>query len=405
MAMLKWILIILGVFMSPLVLQAANFTGLGDFPGGSFNSAALEISADGTTVIGRGHSARGREAFRWTSEMGMTVLGVLSEEALPGGVPGGTPFLSDAHGVSSDGNTVVGLGVSINGSEAYRWTSETGMVGLGDLAGGDFFSNARGVSEDGNTVVGQSESSNGREAFRWTSETGMVGLGDLPGGSFPDIGTEFESSAAAISADGTTIVGQGVSTNGREAFRWTSETGMIGLGDLPGGRFFSLASGVSVDGSTVVGESWSAEDIQAFRWTQETGMVGLGDLPGGDTYSLAHGVSTDGSMVVGRGTSDRGAEAFLWTEQEGMQSMESFLINNHGLTESLAGWELIDAFDLSADGLTFIGWGRNPLGDNEAWIARLGSPNPIVPEPGTILLFGTGTFGVMAWRLKQRGKF
>ena len=36
----------------------------------------------------------------------------------------------------------------------------------------------------GSVVVGRSESTSGREAFRWTQETGMVGLGDLAGDFF-----------------------------------------------------------------------------------------------------------------------------------------------------------------------------------------------------------------------------
>jgi probable HAF family extracellular repeat protein len=58
------------------------------------------------------------------------------------------------------------------------------MVGLGDLVGGTFDSTARGTSANGSIVVGQSSSVNGNEAFRWTQTTGMVGLGDFPGGSF-----------------------------------------------------------------------------------------------------------------------------------------------------------------------------------------------------------------------------
>jgi len=51
---------------------------------------------------------------------------------------------------------------------------------LGDLAGGDFASDALGVSADGSVVVGSSSSALGfSEPFRWTSEGGMVGLGDL----------------------------------------------------------------------------------------------------------------------------------------------------------------------------------------------------------------------------------
>ena len=43
------------------------------------------------------------------------------------------------------------------------------------------------------------------------------------------------------------------SASGREAFRWTSDGGMVGLGDLPGGEFTSYATGVSGDGIAVLG--------------------------------------------------------------------------------------------------------------------------------------------------------
>src|SRR5689334_4676153 len=57
-----------------------------------------------------------------------------------------------------------------------------------------------------------------------------------------------------------------------------------GLGQLPGGELSnSSADAVSADGSTVVGTSSSdRSDLEAFRWTAATGMVGLGFLPGGD---------------------------------------------------------------------------------------------------------------------------
>src|SRR5881275_331543 len=70
------------------------------------------------------------------------------------------------------------------------------------------------------------------------------------------------------------------------------------LGDLPGGIFDSRANAVSGDGSVVVGTSSSDSGLQTFRWTSGTGMVGLGVLPGGN-LSDPRGVSGDGSVVVG----------------------------------------------------------------------------------------------------------
>ena len=150
---------------------------LGFLSGGNPSSYAFDLSADGSTVVGRGRSVDGDiEAFRYTDDTGMLGIGHL---------PGGS--YSDAYGVSADGAAVVGFANSSNttsglGWEAFLWTKSGGIQGLGDLAGGRFWSDARSVSADGSTVVGFGYSISGREAFRWTSAGGMVGLGDLPGG-------------------------------------------------------------------------------------------------------------------------------------------------------------------------------------------------------------------------------
>jgi uncharacterized membrane protein len=66
---------------------------------------------------------------------------------------GGT-FTGQGYGLTPDGSIIVGASQSTNGSEAYYWTAETGMVGMGDLVGGDFHSNARAISADGKVIVG-----------------------------------------------------------------------------------------------------------------------------------------------------------------------------------------------------------------------------------------------------------
>ncbi len=106
----------------------ASFEGLGDLPGGSVNSQARAVSADGLVVVGWSSSGSGQEAFRWTQAGGMVGLG-----DFPGG-----EFGSQAYGVSADGSVVVSFGAPAAPSffEAFRWTSAGGMVGLGDLPGG-----------------------------------------------------------------------------------------------------------------------------------------------------------------------------------------------------------------------------------------------------------------------------
>ncbi|MFM6406406.1 MAG: hypothetical protein ACKPGT_17775, partial [Microcystis sp.] len=128
------------------------------------------------------------------------------------------------------------------------------------------------------------------------------------------------------------------------------------------------------------GNGFNGNLIEAFRWTQAGGMVGLGVLSGG-IASYANGVSADGSVVVGYSATDpfTGAEAFIWNSTQGMRSLQQVLTNDYGL--DLTGWSLNRANAISADGLTVVGFGTNPNGLTEAWIARLdGEP---VSQPGT----------------------
>ena len=141
---------------------------------------------------------------------------------------------------------------------------------------------------------------------------------------------------------------------------------MVGLGHLHRDLFaISESSSTSADGSVVVGRSTVfGGEFRPFRWTQASGMVDLGQLPNtlnGD----ARAVSADGSVVVG----NSGATAFIWTAEDGMRSLETLLTNEAGI--DLTGWSLFSASGISADGLTITGWGINPSGFTEAWIATL----------------------------------
>jgi len=204
------------------------------------------------------------------------------------------------------------------------------------------------------------------------------------------------------------VVGEGVSASGTEAFRWTQTTGMVGLGDLPGGNFNSNAYAVSANGQVVVGQSSStasaSSGAEAFRWTEATGMVGLGALPSNDFTSYATAVSADGSIIVGASVPESGLpEAFIWDAYNGMRNLHDLLMDEFGLGPSLVGWRLRDTRGISADGRTIVGIGINPNGDTEGWLAQLdASP---VPELPTFLTFSTGlgALGILAWG-GRRGK-
>jgi uncharacterized membrane protein len=113
-------------------------------------------------------------------------------------------------------------------------------------------------------------------------------------GSFPN------AVPTDVSAHGDAIVGYGTGRYGKgeavQAFRWTKETGLVGLG------FVSTAVGVgsaadlvSWDGSVVVGtSSGTAPAEEIFRWTPETGMVSL--TPG--FYGRPRAINAEGNIVA-----------------------------------------------------------------------------------------------------------
>ena len=356
-----FLLTTLALSLNALDAEAGSFTGLGGL-GAPLTTFAFDVSADGTTVVGRSVSPAPAQAFRWTQATGMVGLG-----DLPGGL-----VSSVANGVSGDGGVVVGEGNNaFFSSEAFRWDSTNGMTGLGVLSGATT-SRANGISSDGAKIVGQT--GGGRnEAFLWDAANGMQGLGDLAGGSDSSI-------AFDISADGSTVVGRGTSASGSEAFVWNAGGGMQGLGDLAGGAFNSFASGASADGSVVIGRGTSASGSEAFIWDATNGMRGLGDLAGGRFLSQADDVTADGGIVVGYGNGASGQRAMIWDAANGMQELSVFLT---AMGIDVTGWVLSEASAISDDGRVIVGTGTNPNGLSEAWIA-------VIPEPGTALLLGLG---------------
>lgn len=326
----------------------AQFRPLGSL-GGYFPSIAHHVSADGSVVVGFSNSANLYQAFRWTYSGGMIGLGDL---------PGGYHY-SEAFGSSANGNIVVGAtdeGRSGGeGGSPFQWSIAGGMRWLGSLGGPLTYGQAMAASDDGGVIVGASQSQAGIEAFRWSRIAGMQNIGDLPGGP-------VNARAMGVSGDGTVIVGYGSRSDVYdEAFRWTKEEGMVGLGFRR-----SAALGISRDGKYVVG----IRQGRAFRWTKDGGWEILPLLYGGGN-NYAEGVSADGSVVVGLADLNQGlgtGEAFIWDPVNGIRDLNVLL---PALGANLNGFYLFDARSVSADGKVIVGYGFNRQGDQEAFWAKL----------------------------------
>jgi probable HAF family extracellular repeat protein len=201
--------------------QAFRWTSLGMQPLGSGLNSAYAANADGSVVVGQA----GTSAFRWTSG-GAQDLGTL--------IPGGG---AAAYSVTPDGNVVVGTATANNSiGHAFRWTAATGMQDLGQLLPSDGGSSALGVSADGSVVIGSGYVFPiGYRGFIWTSQTGIVDLNSY----LPTLGLNLTgwtlTSATAISADGTKLVGYGTHNNIDEAWIVTIPSpGTLGIVGMAG---------------------------------------------------------------------------------------------------------------------------------------------------------------------------
>lgn len=234
---------------------------------------------------------------------------------------------------------ILGAIIAVGLRGALASANQPSFMGLGDLPGSEFNSSAAAVSYDGSVVVGGSVSTMGHQGFRWTAATGMAPLGALtvPGSSNPALG---------VSGDGSVAVGM-YQTSIQEGYRWTAATGMVSVGNL--GAPYTFAFAASGDGSVVVGSGLTGalNGARCFRWTEASGIVSLGDLPSGANFCQAKGISADGHVIAGIGwgwTANR-PEAFRWTEETGMV----------GLGDLPGGGFGSGASGISADGSVVFG--------------------------------------------------
>ena len=199
---------------------------------------AVAVNDDGSAVVGNAVGTLGPEAFLRTETNGITLLGI------PAGYD-----RSFAAGVSGDGSIVVGQAVNsvTHDGRIFRWTATEGMAELATLSQ---FGSVNGLSQDGMVVVGATADS---QAFRWTQAGGVAALSLLSGGN--------EGFAYDVSGDGSIVVGACNQNTQSLAFVWdaihgtrslqTVLTNDYGL-DLTGWTL-EQATAISADGTTIAG--------------------------------------------------------------------------------------------------------------------------------------------------------
>lgn len=223
------------------------------------------------------------------------------------GVPAGADG-STANAVSPDGSFVAGTGLlGFDPTVAYRWSLAGGLLALPALE------EAAAISADGTRVLGQAVGVGNTPPLLWIEGLGAVEVCKLPSASGYARGT-------AMTPDGALLLGSSDSSSGVQAVAQVPPGPVVGFGQV-GGWSGSLGNDVSADGAVFVGSLQGAKQSAAFRWTFLGGMQELGTLPG-DFESTARGCDATGDVVVGASTQlGQTGQAFVWSVEHGMEPL------------------------------------------------------------------------------------
>ena len=287
------------------------------------------------------------------------------------------------------------------------------FTSLGDLPGGRFESIATAISPDGTRVFGQSAGGQGSQRFVWSAETGMVTVdhegstdwtslyaanGMVVGNT--DTVEDSQQGVRRITAPTVQFAGtlrQLLTTSPAQFDMTASLSGSTHLARAVSDNGEWILT-VAEDATTLTGHLWQTQPLEIVRTvthfdefadiTNDGSILGarktsktsvpvilhatgeeeeLSALPSGWSMTAASAISNDSQTIVGQATDSSGAkQAFVWNRETGYRLVASIAPDH-------SDWQLAQAVDVSSDGSAIAGYGRNPLGQAEAWLVTLPS--------------------------------
>ncbi|MBI5556146.1 MAG: thrombospondin type 3 repeat-containing protein [Deltaproteobacteria bacterium] len=269
--------------------------------------------------------------FLWTPEEGMKFL-VDSQNKL---------LFCLSPDINNDGTIVTTCNLTDVDEYVIMWTTDGGMIPLAGTAKQDGYCEPTDINNRGQ-VIGWG--GNGTSLF-WDTDGTVMNIWNWAPVGWVDWGWPQGLN------DSGQVVGQCMSDRGGEAFLWSADAGMIGLGDLPGGAFYSMAMSINNNGQ-VVGLGSSDSGAEVFLWSADKGMISLGSA--GTNWCRGPFINDNGVVVGSNGG------AFFWTEETGKLSLNE-------LIDPASGWHLDEAYDINNAG-QIVGVGRDPAGHTRAFL-------------------------------------
>ena len=161
-------------------------------------------------------------------------------------------------------------------------------IGVVDV--GDTFSQGLGVSPEG-IAVGRSIRNDGSHAFSWTLNGGIVGLPDLAGRSYC-VSNSANDSGGGVGTGATTVFG-----SGRLPVIW--QTGVVSQLPLPVGQTLGDANSVNASG-VAVGSVNAGSDQRGVIYSGGSATIITQTTADGSYFLTAFGIN-DSGRIVGQG--------------------------------------------------------------------------------------------------------
>ena len=295
---------------------------------------------------------------------------------------------SQGFGVSRAG-IAVGRSLSNNGSQAFTWTLNGGLVGLPNLAGRSYcVSNS---ANDTGIVVGTGATSPfGSDRLPVIWQNGVVSQLPLPVGQTLGDANSVNASNVAVGSVNAGSDQRGVIYDGGSATLITQTT--------TNGSFFLTAFGIN-DSGRIVGQGIdpqnAARNVGIVYDIGQSMAFEVGALPGANG-ALAFGVSNNG-YVVGSSMQNQGSGLpFIWSEVNGMVAIplapDTTLGEAQGVNTS--GW--VVGTDGGAFAVPFLYDGANTyrlqdlIPPNSGWDLSMNTSSSAMAISEDNIIVGTG---------------
>lgn len=287
-------------------------------------------------------------------------------------------------GTSSDNNVILAYDYNYNPVVINLIEGTTRSIGMAarslfadpdEIVAADMVSlTPSAISADGSTIIGNAWDANGVFRYR-IAEGGSVSALQLLHSDW-SFGTP-----SALSSNGDIVAGYAVKLDSGffHAVKWDAAGQLTQLNPLQIDGTGSMARFITSDGSVIAGEYFNHNGVGVvpFIWNEADGFRALGDPLASDDQVVLESLSADGHLLTGTRYDNFGSTMWYWTNEEGFVDIDS-MTGHEGEDGTITGFDpdtgVIFGY-YQTTGTYFMRCGTDgPVIDPQEWMVSLSGP-------------------------------